>query len=266
MYKEISIESWEDFVKLADSLDVAKPGLLTYVYRGHSNKEWQLTPTLLRHLDYKAKDIIEVLNIEIQALKQFRSKAHIQLKWNELLNVEDIVSWWTIMQHYGAPTRLLDWTESIYVAAYFAVAEDLHQDAVVWVVHAALFHGKMKEQYVNIKIPDKPEDSRKTFLSNDAEDVLIFAKRHHLSERMIAQQGIFSISRNVLSNHFEIFNDKLGADQSRHEFLQLIIPSELKKQFTKRLRSMNISASSLFPGPDGLGKSIKEFVILHNIK
>jgi len=36
---------------------------------------------------------------------------------------EDLVGWWQLMQHYRAPTRLLDWTRSPYVATYFAVIE-----------------------------------------------------------------------------------------------------------------------------------------------
>jgi hypothetical protein len=40
-----------------------------------------------------------------------------------------------LMQHYRLPTRLLDWTESVVVAAYFAVSENLEDDATVWALN-----------------------------------------------------------------------------------------------------------------------------------
>ena len=41
---------------------------------------------------------------------------------------------------------------------------------------------------------------------------------------------------------------------------KFIIPKELKSEFLINLKAMNITASSLFPGVDGLGKSVKQFV------
>ena len=83
-----------------------------------------------------------------------------------------------------------------------------------------------------------------------------------MTERMIAQQGSFSVSQNVLSHHGDIFQTILKSDPPTHEFVKIIIPAELKKLFSKRLGGMNLTAKSLFPGLDGLGKSIREFIRL----
>ena len=48
---------------------------------------------------------------------------------------ESVIEWISLMQHHGAPTRLLDFTYSIYVAAYFAL-ESADSDCAVWAVRA----------------------------------------------------------------------------------------------------------------------------------
>ena len=123
MHMEINIKDWSEFLNISHQLDVAKIGSISYAFRGHSKKEWLLAPTLLRHCDHQNKSIEEVLEIESLALAEFQSQAHLHLEPNILNRTTDTISWWTLMQHYGAPTRLLDWTKSIFVAAYFAVAE-----------------------------------------------------------------------------------------------------------------------------------------------
>lgn len=166
------------------------------------------------------------------------------------------------MQDHGAPTRVLDWSASIYVAAYFAVSEEFDEDGAIWVVHTHSLHERMAERYDSTGFPETARSIESTFLQTNALHVLMFAGRNSKSDRMIAQQGFISICRNILGDHGQILADSLGEPSARELFSRLIVPANLKMPFLRKLRSMNITANSLFPGLDGLGRSVAELVHL----
>ena len=92
-------------------------------FRGQSKKLWNLAPTLYRGW----------INIEREReiLRDFKLKAGNFLEKEPTSDLE----WLFVMQHYGMPTRLLDWTESHLLALYFAVNEySNNSDACVWVL------------------------------------------------------------------------------------------------------------------------------------
>jgi hypothetical protein len=88
--------------------------------------------------------------------------------------------------------------------------------------------------------------------------------RHENSDRMIAQQGMFVVCRSPLADHAPIIEEALAPLQ-RGARVKLIIPTGLKLEFLHRLRYMNITADSLFPGIDGIGRSVAEFYRLFHI-
>src|SRR6185312_17389274 len=89
-----------------------------FIYRGHADADWFLQSSLERVVG-KAWSAESAMKFEDYSLDVFTSKFH--LYDNENLRPESKLAWLSIMQHYGVPTRLLDFTSSPYVALYFAL-------------------------------------------------------------------------------------------------------------------------------------------------
>ncbi len=84
------------------------------------------------------------------------------------------------------------------------------------------------------------------------------------TNRMVAQQSSFTVCTEILSDH-DVFADEIvfsGVhDAEGHSIVQkYIVPSRLKPKFLANLEMMNITANTLFPGIDGLGRSIRELL------
>lgn len=79
----------------------------------------QLQSALERYCVDNQFDLGDAGYHEYLLTREFRLRAHHYL--TDLPDDADYLEWWSLMRHYGAPTRLLDWTYSIYVATYFAL-------------------------------------------------------------------------------------------------------------------------------------------------
>jgi hypothetical protein len=76
-------------------------------------------------------------NLEYWAGERFRSRSRYYA--SRVTDLEAHLSWLLMMQHYGAPNRLLDWTANILVAIYFSIGEseeDRRQDGEIWCMNA----------------------------------------------------------------------------------------------------------------------------------
>ena len=73
-----------------------------------------------------------------------------------------------------------------------------------------------------------------------------------------SQRMVFTISLNGLVDHGQLLSEILPADSLCHELTKIIIPVSVKSQFMRRLREMNVTARTLFPGVDGIGRSVAE--------
>ncbi len=165
------------------------------------------------------------------------------------------------MQHHGVATRLLDWTISPYVAAYFAAIESLEEPGVIWMVHVESVTRFMEHTYrKSYTYPIKGAELERAYLRPGAKPVFYLIKLELHTERMTAQQTRFSVSYDVLADHGGIIASTLGRRRSLVFHRKLIIPKALKPEFVRRLGQMNITARTLFPGIDGLGRSVSELV------
>jgi hypothetical protein len=167
-------------------------------FRGISCPQHGLLPSLLR--DGKAVDV--VLEREKRLLTRFRQRSiaywpsgYPQNEWEHMF----------AMQHFGLPTRLLDWTENVFVAAYFALSNrHVHQGdqacfPVIWMMAPVQWNRKMPglSEYgesiqVLTTVDDELESYQPTTNRKRAKSpVAIFGT--HNSQRIVAQRGTFVV-------------------------------------------------------------------------
>jgi len=258
LINRLQVESWKAFFGVADQLDVGRPSAWPYAFRGQADAEWDLIPSFLRYCRRFDLSEQEALRIEAMGLAEFQSEAHLHISTSVLSTTTDTISWWTLMQQHGAPTRTLDWCASIYVACYFAVRGSPDKAGAVWLVHTQSIHEALRNRYKEVELPKSEDEVRGRFLKVGGDPVVLFCERKNKTERMVAQRGVFSICQNVLGDHGQIIGNNLPEQTEPTLFAKLVIAPQLKPEFLRKLRSMNITARSLFPGLDGLGKSIEE--------
>jgi hypothetical protein len=162
----------------------------------------------------------------------------------------------TDMQHFSCPTRLLDWSESPYIALYFAVNENFEKDGAIFLWDYLRYRDKMNCKYKNHR-----DLKSKDILVHTDYDFLDIIYSLRKNNRIVRQQGSFSISNNILRYHDDVIIEAFENEEVSGLF-KIIIPKELKLECLAKLRTMNISAETLFPGLDGLGRSIKEHLQL----
>jgi hypothetical protein len=112
--------------KIRDAWDDASDDLIDPWFRGQSSIDYELVPSYFRHKPAKDDETEDDLRLD------FQQKATPLL--TEAAPLDDW-EWYFLMQHYGLPTRLLDWSESALVGVFFAVAESASgSDAAVWML------------------------------------------------------------------------------------------------------------------------------------
>jgi hypothetical protein len=103
------------------------------------------------------------------------------------------------------------------------------------------------------------DDLRMQWTADARPDLLQFVGPTRETDRMTAQQTLVSVSRGVLADHGVIIDNATDQQQDPGKpihFCKVVIPRQSKLPFLRRLHQMNITASSLFPGIDGLGRSL----------
>jgi hypothetical protein len=156
-------------------------------FRGQANIDWPLVPKLYRTKEWEDR--------EREIARDFRlfGRSHLQhVPDNDL-------EWLFVMQHYGAPTRLLDWTES-YLAALFFAVEDTSSaaDAGVWVLNP----WKLNSQVLHLQsVPVATDPAFESYQLGDPSDITrkveaimpAAIRPGRSTPRILAQRGAFTI-------------------------------------------------------------------------
>ena len=140
---EVVIENYSHIVSFNQKF------LSNFIFRGQSDSEWGLAPSLERiiHLHHPKYIDESIPNIyEKRMLDTFKYKYPLYAA-NVYPKEDDDIEWLTLMQHYGAPTRLLDFSNSIFVALYMALDGSFSENSVIWAVNKTAMYSKHVERY-----------------------------------------------------------------------------------------------------------------------
>ena len=249
------LSSWADFVELIERLQLNEQGDAGWYIRGQSNELWTLQPSLLRHLGEVTVE--RALGIEFAATRRFMSQYHLHSSADGIDKSEwGAIGWWMVMQHYSCPTRLLDWTLSPYVALYFAVDQFPESDGAVW-----FFPSSALETITTNRYGELQPGSNEQLESQDINAVYPIEATQH-SRRSASQQAVFTVCTHVLSDHGDVISEAFVGQGDRYPLNKVIVPAGLKDEFLSRLRTMNITPSSLFSGLDGIGRAARDYIRL----
>lgn len=150
----------------------------------------------------------------------------------------------SLAQHHGYPTPLLDWTRSPFIAAFFAFTESRSEVKKPDAVRIFVFDSS--------NWPFEPTPRR---IYDPLHGITFHRFSAHNNPRLVPQQSVASFSNVDDMEGFISFQER--TTHSTH--LTLIdIPIEEKQKVVDELRLMGITAGSLFPGLDGICKSLKE--------
>jgi hypothetical protein len=110
-FYEITPNSWEEAKQIGKCL---KQFRQHYLFRGQASCEWQLKSSLERATEKHRENFTEILQDENQIIEKFISRAHQYIQSPP--ENQELIEWLSIIQHYGGPTRLLDFSESFVTA------------------------------------------------------------------------------------------------------------------------------------------------------
>jgi hypothetical protein len=268
-YATVRMQSWTDFKKFVDQLSE------NWAFRGQANSEWVLNNAIER------TDFISYYKgVEGDFVSEFQRGARNYLSRDEI--PQHLIEWLALMQHHGAPTRLLDLTRSPFTAAYFAYEQAEIRDgayAAIWGINITylknraleIFNEEFREALLETKNMINESIFEKIFYENNRS--LVFpVEPFRMNRRYSLQQSIFLSTGTSTTPFMEQLNF-LGTGLSK-SVIKIEVPAWLKKEVLRDLQKMNLHRASLFPDLDGYALSLKlrydsqrtpEEILQHNI-
>lgn len=237
------IASWRDLTRLLEEPFFNRPKN-QLIYRGHRRYDWPLTPSLGR---FDPRNIITEQVAEAQ-LRMFRRAVRGRIADRTLVELDEENELWSVGQHHGLMTPLLDWTYSPYVALFFAFEKQDRQQ------------GELDNPYRALYVLNKSHVEGDDRCPN----VSVLEPRKDDHGRLVNQAGLFTYSGygNTLENFLiDSLRDEVLGDVTEEEeaaelakyLCKIYIPNEERDECLRHLRMMNVHNASLFP--DLLGAS-----------
>lgn len=261
MYKSYKLETIYHAVDIATSLR-------WHWFRGHAKVIGRLEPKIFRSdmLAGVKRAGRDLGNYERSIIENYKREA---CRFCKLSLNGDHGQWLVQMQHYGAPTRLLDWSRSVLVALYFAVTDKLETDGELWALEPQALNGwsglngfvlesEAAFRYL-VEEPYLREEDKDGFVAevNKEYDGANFPRTalairpHAAFEKMFQQQSEFTLHPSPESGRLRIDEIELGGSG----LVRYVIAQQDKENLARSLRALGITSTMLDPGLAAIGAS-----------
>jgi len=218
---EIIIESFLEFHNIIQELYNNKNAT---IFRGLSNDKYELIPSIYRLNPTHEK--IEI--IEKRLLHKFKSSS---IAYNIARMPTNDWEWLALAQHFGLPTKLMDWTYNPLVALFFAVEKESDTNSCVYVTW----------KYENLKKFDSNPFSYNYKANRTGYNIY---RPTYITQRIVNQASIFSIHPNK--------DYKCNTEN----IIKIIIKNDCRKSLKDTLFKYGINYRNLFPDLEGLCKDL----------
>jgi len=265
-FESIICSDFIDFIKKVNELPRDQGH--NWVYRGHQKACWDLKTSLERECERFGISGDEAFRREYNMIREFQRRLHQYV--TSIPNQDSIDEWMALMQHYGAPTRLLDFTYSPYVANYFAFEKAESGVVAVWAVDIDWVEKKFKsedkfrhlnptyEKYQNYR---EPKAFLSLFLSNLDNKFILTVNPFRLNDRLAYQQGVFlapaTLRVGFMENLYALISSRDDYIPVKKFTIKVGNKGKIRNKALQTLHSMNINRISLFPGLIGFAESFK---------
>lgn len=244
------IDSLGEFFAVIDAF--LKPGQ-EFWFRGHADSTWALVPSALRYPSVTAREQALAL------VAEFRRSAPLRLPREELPGSNEDLQWLALAQHYGVPTRLLDWTENAAAALYFAVSEHEERDGAVVILDPASLNEK--------SLPRESRGPRRRILDvhRDQEILLRYlrlgARVRANGCQTLALHPVLGTRRILVQKGaFTFHGSRCFALDKEHAPGLMLIPilGGAKRGLRLELQRIGVDRMTLFPEPEHLSRELRE--------
>jgi hypothetical protein len=251
-YARVVLDGWQSYKLYVRQFSE------NWAFRGQASHHWVLNNAIER-TDF----ITHRKGIEPDFVAEFQRGARNYLTKDETPG--HLIEWLALMQHHGAPTRLLDLTKSPFIAAYFAFEQCIIEEGAsiaIWGMNISYLKKRALE-ILSREFGDYLEQSKnlidedlfeKIFLQNNKR--LVFpVEPFRMNRRYSLQQSIF-VSTGIAEVPLMDQLNFLGEEMVK-AVVKIEIPTQYKKEALRDLEQMNLYRASLFPDLDGYAISLR---------
>lgn len=250
--------------------------LSEWIFRGQACSSWPITNSLER-AHKRVAPSLTISQFEKTILSRFKRGAHLVSSYTP--SPDSSLEWLSLIQHYGGPTRLLDFTRSFYISTFFAL-ETADSDAAIWCLNPRTLRRSKEVSSLNFEENTFKSEEIYNHIINDERDVrvAIDVEPFILNERLIRQQGLFVMPCSLNVNFEACLFGTLSAPTTTHSraevdrahlelgtfynnaaIVKVILPKSIHSEMRRDLVRMNVDAANLFPGIDGFARSLNFF-------